>query len=140
MLISERGDNMSDKLLKRQNLSFGFNKEIAVTHEMNLNPEPFESIKTGRKNVEMRLNDERRKGIKKGDFIRFTHTETGEKLLVRVEDKLVYPSFNELYLAHDKTTIGYGRDDVAHPDDMLKYYTEEKIKEYGALAIVISLV
>ena len=131
---------MSDKILKQRNLSFGFNKEIAVTHEMNLNPEPFESIKSGRKNVEMRLNDERRKGIKKGDYIRFTHTETGEELLVRVEDKIAYSDFAELYAAHDKTTIGYGADDVAHPGDMLKYYTEEKIREYGALAIVISLV
>ena len=112
----------------------------SVVYEMNLNPDPFEAIKSGRKNVEMRLNDERRQPIAKGDYIRFTHTESGEKLLVRVEDKLVYRDFAELYAHHDKTTIGYTADEEAHPDDMLAYYTEEKIKRYGALALVVSLV
>lgn len=111
-----------------------------VTYEMNLNPEPFEAIRSGQKNVEMRLNDERRQPIRKGDFIRFTHTESGQTLLVRVLDKLVYADFTELYAHHDKTTIGYTADDVADPDDMLAYYTEEKIRKYGALAIVVELV
>lgn len=124
---------MSDKLVNSVNCD-------AVTYEMNLNPDPFESIKSGRKNVEMRLNDEKRQPIKKGDFICFTHTESGEKLLVRVEDKLVYRDFEELYAHHDKTAIGYTADETAHPDDMLAYYTKEKIKQYGALAIVVSLV
>ena len=112
---------------------------MPVTYEMNLNPEPFEAIRSGRKNVEMRLNDERRQPIKRGDYIRFTHTESGETMLVRVLDKLAYVDFAELYAHHDKTTIGYTADDVADPDDMLKYYTAEKIRKYGALALVVEL-
>jgi ASC-1-like (ASCH) protein len=110
-----------------------------ITHRMNLNPEPFDSIKNGRKNVEMRLNDEKRSLIEQGDLILFTETETQEELLVRVVDKIAYPSFKELYESHPKTAIGYTEDEEAKPEDMLAYYTEEKIRKYGALAIVVEV-
>ena len=108
-----------------------------VTYTMNLNPGPFEAIKSGRKSVEMRLNDERRRYIDKGDYILFTNTDTGEELFVEVKGRFEYPSFYELYANHDKTTIGYTADEEADPADMLEYYTEEKIKEHGALALLI---
>lgn len=107
---------------------------------MNLNPRPFEAIKNGRKTVEMRLNDERRKGIMPGDHIKFTHTKTGEELIVQVIERKAYPSFCELYRAYDKVSIGYNEDEPADPSDMLEYYTEEKINEYGALALKIKII
>lgn len=109
-------------------------------HQMKLNPAPYEAISSGRKTVEMRLFDERRKGIRKGDNILFTNTESGEELLVTVEDVIVYPSFYELYQDHDKISIGYTEDECADPADMLEYYTEENIRKYGALAIRIKLI
>ena len=108
-----------------------------LTYRMNLNPRPFESVKSGRKTVEMRLNDERRRYIDDGDYILFVHTETGEELFVRVRGRVEYPSFYELYANHGKTAIGYSDDEVAHPDDMLEYYTKEQIATHGALAILI---
>ena len=108
-----------------------------MTYRMNLNPRPFEAVKSGRKTVEMRLNDERRRYIDAGDYILFVHTETGEELHVKVKGRAEYPSFYELYESHDKTAIGYLPEETAHPGDMLEYYTEEQIKKYGALAIFI---
>ena len=110
-----------------------------ITYVMNLNPLPFETVKSGKKTVEMRLNDERRRYIDKGDFILFVNTETKEELFVNFEARYEYHDFYELYANHDKQTIGYSEDDVADPADMLEYYTEEKIKEHGVLAILISL-
>ena len=40
-----------------------------MLHEMNLHNDPFVLIKIGFKNIEMRLYDEKRKGIKEGDII-----------------------------------------------------------------------
>ena len=111
-----------------------------TVYDMNLNPGPFESIKSGSKTVEMRLNDERRVGIEKGELIRFTNVETGEILLVRVLDKSVYPSFKELYSCYSKTSIGYKENEDADPSDMLTYYTEENIAKHGALALEIELI
>ena len=111
-----------------------------IYFQMNLNPEPYETIKSGKKTVEMRLNDNKRKALRQGDFIVFTNTETGEKLTVEILDKRAYPDFYELYKHYDKVPIGYGEDDVADPSDMLMYYPKEKIKKYGALAIHIKAV
>ena len=108
-------------------------------HEMNLNPEPFESIRSGFKTVEMRLNDEKRAVIGKGDLIRFTNNKTGQVLMVNVLDRIVYPSFIELYKCYDKISIGYNESEEADPSDMLMYYSEENIRKYGALALVIEL-
>jgi len=106
---------------------------------MNLNPGPFESIKSGRKTVEMRLNDNKRKPLRKGDYIVFKNTETKEEIVVEIIDKIVYADFYELYRYHDKISIGYAENEDAHPDDMLEYYDKKKIKKYGALAILIRL-
>lgn len=42
-----------------------------MTHSMQLNPAPFEKIKSGAKTIELRLNDEKRRRIKTGDKIEF---------------------------------------------------------------------
>ena len=82
------------------------------THEMKLHPAPFEAIKEGCKNVEMRLNDERRQLIRCGDYIRFANVKTGEELFAKVVGREVYPSFYELYSRHDKLSIGYKENEV----------------------------
>ena len=48
-----------------------------MNHNMKLNPDPFTAIETGKKNIELRLNDEKRQQIKIGDTITFTNTAKG---------------------------------------------------------------
>lgn len=67
-----------------------------MAHKMNLNPEPFEMIRSGQKTIELRLNDEKRKQIKAGDIIEFNQTETGEKLITKVIAVYRFDSFAEL--------------------------------------------
>ena len=55
-------------------------------HTMNLTPSPFKMIREGRKTIELRLYDEKRKAISIGDTITFCNTEDGsDTLSVRVE-------------------------------------------------------
>ena len=110
-----------------------------MTFEMNLHPEPFVAIKSGEKDIEMRLDDERRKDIKVGDTIIFTNNQTLEKISVEVINLFRFHSFDELYKHFDKTRLGYNANEVADPKDMEKYYPKEKILRYGALAIEIKL-
>ena len=84
------------------------------TREMKLHPAPFEAIKEGRKNVEMRFNDEKRRFIRRADHIRFANVKTGEELFAKVVGREVYPSFFELYSRHDKLSIGY-KENEAEP-------------------------
>ncbi len=109
-----------------------------MTHYMNLRDDSFRAIKEGWKNVEMRLNDEKRSCIKVNDTIEFTNTTTLEKLSCKVINIYNYSDFTELYKRHDKLSIGYKEDEVVNPDDMLLYYTKEDIKKYGVVGIELS--
>ena len=111
-----------------------------MTYELNLYPEPFELIKNGLKDVEMRLYDERRKPIKIGDHIEFTNNQTGEKLSCEVVNLLKFSTFVELYKHYPKERLGYKTNQIADPIDMEKYYSKEQIKKFGILAIEIILI
>lgn len=108
-----------------------------MLHEMNLHDDPFVFIKMGYKDIEMRLNDEKRKKIKVGDIIEFTNKDTLEKLQVRVIGLHVFKNFEELYSKFDKQKLGYFPNEVADPSDMNMYYSPENIEKYGVLGIEI---
>lgn len=112
-----------------------------MTHKMNLNPEPFEMIRTGQKTIELRLNDEKRQKIKVGDMIEFTQTETGQKLITEVITLHRFDTFTELYQELPLLKCGYTEADIAtaKPEDMDLYYTPEKQKKYGVLGIELKV-
>jgi len=111
-------------------------REKAV-HEMNLNPSPFEKIKSGQKTIELRLYDEKRQRIKEGDVIAFTNTSNGEKMRATVKTLHRFDSFEELYKTLPLLQCGYTVDDVdtAHPSDMEQYYSAKEQKKYGVVGI-----
>ena len=112
------------------------------THKMNLNPEPFEMIRSGQKTIELRLNDEKRQIIKVGDRIEFTQTKTGEKLIAEVIALHKFDSFAELYQKLPLLKCGYTKadKDTAKPEDMDLYYTPEQQNKYGVLGIEIKVI
>lgn len=106
-----------------------------IMHKMNLWNDSFEAIKDGWKTIEMRLNDEKRSKIKRGDEIEFTNVKTNELLICKVTNLFKYKNFEELYNNHNKTSIGYKENEIANPNDMLMYYSKEDIEKYGVLGI-----
>ena len=110
-----------------------------MKHLMNLCEKPFLMIKNGFKRVEMRLYDEKRKLINKGDEIEFESLATGEKLIVMVNDIKVFKSFEELYKNYDKKALGYLENESANHTDMLQYYPSEDMQQNGVCAIEIKL-
>ncbi len=113
----------------------------SVCHEMNLRPEPFTAIASGRKRYELRLNDEKRQLIHPGDRIRFTCVTDGNTLLVQVTEVLSFPDFETLYAALPLEACGYAPEGVAQasPKDMEAYYPPEKQARYGVMAIGVEL-
>ena len=108
-----------------------------MIYKMNLDDLPFEKIRSGKKDIEMRLGDPRRSVIRAGDVIEFRHRDNGEVLLAAVTDVKSYANFSALYCDYDKTRLGYDVGDLANPRDMEEYYAPEEIARYGALAIEI---
>ncbi len=104
---------------------------------MRLNPLPYTLICSGDKTVEMRLYDEKRRGISAGDIIKFTNTESSESITVTVKKMSVYSDFCELYSHYAPREIGYAIGEAANPDDMLAYYSKEDVEKYGVVAIEV---
>lgn len=106
-------------------------------HEMKLNSAPFEMIKNGTKSIELRLFDEKRQKIKKGDVIAFTNTSSGEKIMATVKKLHRFDSFEELYKSLPLLQCGYTTEDIntAQPSDMEQYYSIEEQSKYGVVGI-----
>lgn len=114
-----------------------------MKHIMNLNPRAFEMISEGRKTIEMRLNDEKRRTIREGDEIEFISTaDSCKRLNCRVIKLHRFNSFEELYKSLPLTECGYKEENIsrADPADMEKYYSKEKQAEYGVLGIELAVI
>ena len=113
-----------------------------MKHEMKLHEQPFEMIKSGRKTIELRLYDEKRRLISDGDEIEFTKGRSGERLTCRVIKMHIFDSFDTLYRELPLLSCGYCEQDVraASPRDMDVYYTREKQSKYGVVGIEIEVI
>ena len=114
-----------------------------VTHEMSLRQVPFRAVADGRKVIEMRLFDEKRRKIREGDRIRFTLANGTKSVTAEVVGLHRFPSFEALYAALIPVVgavgLGYADGEIPHPEDMLDYYSEDSITRYGVVGIEIKL-
>lgn len=110
-----------------------------MIHNMSLNNEPFELIKSGSKTIELRFNDEKRRLLNVGDEILFNNRSNNEKLLVSIIDLHKYDSFKSLYKDFDKVSLGYKEDEISDPRDMNEYYSKEDEERYGVVGIELKL-
>ena len=106
-------------------------------HHMKLHPAPFEMIKSGKKTIELRLYDEKRRLIKPGDVIIFSNVSTGEELKKTVLKLHLFESFDELYTTLPLLKCGYTEDNVenAEPSDMELYYSRAEQEKCGVVGI-----
>lgn len=108
-----------------------------MQHTLKLHSKPFEAIKSGRKDIEMRLFDDKRKTIKVGDEILLVNRANGERLKCIVTNLFLFDNFLDLYKCFDKSRLGYKDDEAAYPSDMEQYYQAEEIRKYKVIAIEI---
>jgi len=113
-----------------------------MRHQMTLFIEPFRSIKSGRKTVEVRLNSENKRQIQIGDTIEFELLpDRTEKINVLVEDLMVFKTFEEMY-----SSITFKEFDCDHwtmnemIDATYKIYSSQREAMWGALGIRIKLI
>lgn len=113
-----------------------------MKHEMKLQPKYYDYILNGTKRIELRLNDEKRKLIKKGDIIKFIkEPELVESFECVVIDLLNFDSFEELFSEYDIELLA---DKSMTKEELLRaleiFYTKDKQKDYGVLGIKIDLI
>ncbi len=108
-----------------------------MLHIMKLKEQYFNFIKYGTKEYEIRLNDEKRRNIKKDDYIEFQKEPLlEEKIIVKVDDMIYYDNF---YVLLNSINIELLADSTIKKEelnkDLEKFYSIEKQKEYGVVAI-----
>ena len=64
-----------------------------MLHQMGLYQEPFQSIVSGKKIVEIRLNDPKRQAVQVKDQIEFTNLSTNEQVIVQVTARQSFKDF-----------------------------------------------
>lgn len=113
-----------------------------MVHEMKLDREPFEKMKSGRKTVELRIYDDKRRRLKIDDIIVFTERKGNErKIAARITALYRYRTFEELFSEIAPAKCGFAKHDSVEDAvrQMRKYYPLEKELETGVLGIRVEL-
>lgn len=111
----------------------------ATIHEMKLQPEPFEAIQAGKKIIESRLYDEKRRLIKIGDIVEFKkNPELIESVKAEVVALLNYPSFDAMFTDFDPNWFGLPTKEALLAQ-IEQFYPSEEQQKYGVLGIKIKV-
>lgn len=114
-----------------------------MIHEMRLNTDPFEKICAGKKTVELRLNDKKRRLLHVGDEIEFLNRDIDQRFKVKITALHIAPTFVDL-LGGCVTPAAAGFEADWTPqqvsDWMRRYYSREEEKENGAVGIEVKVV
>ena len=109
-----------------------------MIHKMKLVDFAFNKIKNKEKDIEVRLNDEKRRLIKIGDIIEFTNIDTLEITKTKVINLYKFDTFEELFNKFEHKRLGFKESDNASIMD--KFYTKEEQEKYGVIGIEIKLI
>lgn len=110
-----------------------------TTHYLQLSQEPFQSIASGRKTIESRLYDEKRRAIKPGHQLVFTNRDNPQQTITAtVVELLCYPTFQQLFTAHPPQEFGK---DTAEQllEQISQFYSTEDQRSHGVVGIRLQL-
>ncbi|QDH22636.1 ASCH domain-containing protein [Saccharibacillus brassicae] len=112
-----------------------------MKHVMTLFPEYFNSTCSGRKQVEVRLNDEKRRVMNVGDTIQFECLPDRKRTVKAIVEELYkYETFEGLYQSipfKDMDCEGWTMKEMI--DGTYEIYTPEQERKWGVLGIRIRL-
>lgn len=110
-----------------------------MIHEMMLSPNPFEMIASGTKTIELRLNDEKRQGIKVGDWICFYCTEDHSQILqAEVVGLHYFDDFRQLYQQLPLENVAIVKKSCLKPDQRIWNCTTVKTARLSMAWLALS--
>ncbi len=112
----------------------------AAEHTMHLMEKPFSLIWDEAKTIELRLYDEKRQKLKKGDLLRFVSKTGDREITARITALHRFKGFKELYDNLPLDKCGYSSGEEAHYTDMENYYTKEEQSLFGVVGIEFEMI
>lgn len=112
-----------------------------MIYDMKLIENEFNNVKYKGKVIEVRINDEKRRGIVKGDKILFHKLpDMKESILVNVEQVDKFYRFEEVYRKFPTYYFGYKGSSIKDlVDKIYKIYSKEEEKNLGVVAIKFNI-
>lgn len=104
--------------------------------ELNLRKKYFDLIKNGKKTIELRLFDEKRKNIKVGNILILKNDENNEILQVQVIKLYNSNNFENLTKLFDIKKTGFNSIQELNKC-ILEFYSKEQQEKYGVLGLEI---
>ena len=108
--------------------------------KVHLHADVFEIVKMGKKDIEVRINDEKRRQLKVGDTLVFLKRPfDDEEIRAKVVGLEYYDYFDNLVNNYDMERIylkGYTKEQYLN--EMKRFYTREEQEENGVVAIIFS--
>lgn len=105
--------------------------------EVHLHPEVFDIVNDGIKNVEIRVNDEKRRKLKIGDKLLFLkRPDDVEKIYAVVKNLVYFNNFSEVVDKYPMERLYLS--DISKDEYislMKKFYNDEEVAKYGVVAI-----
>lgn len=114
-----------------------------MRHYMNLFSEPFQMIKSGKKDIELRLYDEKRRKICVNDIIVFTNIDTKEFIETECLKIHIAESFVKLFeMINNNERVGSQVTETHEEmaEQMRVYYSKEDEEKYGVVGIEVVLI
>lgn len=103
---------------------------------MHLESEIFDLVNNNIKDIEIRLNDEKRKKLKVGDIINIVNRESNKSINVKIINLEYFQSFNECINNYDLNRLYNNKITCNEFIQLLyKFYTKEDEIKYGVVAI-----
>jgi ASC-1-like (ASCH) protein len=110
-----------------------------MTHSMKVVRESFEKIRSGRKVIESRLFDEKRRSIDIGDDIEFSsNDDPREKVKATVKALYRYASFEDMFSDLPPERFGGTSKDLLL-EGTGRFYSKEDQEKYGVIGIRIEV-
>lgn len=140
--LEGRPDENARTVVSRVLKALDITQPARATHDMRLDPEGFDKIREGRKKIDIRVYDEKRRRVRVGDTIVFSkRPEESEKVEVGVVGVSVFGSFRELLAAFDSREFGH--DPALGLDERVEmqreHYTKDEERENGVVGIHVTL-
>lgn len=107
---------------------------------MKLDQKYYNYILNGTKEYEIRLNDEKRRLLKKGDFIKFQNVSNeSDYFIAQVDDLLYFNNFKEVLDSINMKYLSDKNDTALKLMNALNhFYSKESQEKYGVVAIKLN--
>ena len=108
---------------------------------MHLESTIFELVKNKIKNIEIRINDEKRKKLSEGEIITIINRANEDTLKVKIIKLEYFPSFSKCINNYNIERL-YNKNITKKEFEKLLYnfYTKEEEEKYGVVAIIFELI